>query len=216
MKNIFPIFFMFFPYISVAGEIDFKGASHQINFPSAKIVLGHGKEDYSERNCFFDTKLDSYFHWGGKLNERQEVYFFSGYEPLIRGHVKPKYKNRVQQVFNPKYVPIRVSTSWKNDNGYLSKSDRVEKFVISPEGTLVWDEVDSYSTLKEAVCFATKIEMTNKNGGKLVFNSTLVRSWKKPFLAFLSCIEGSGNFEFENKRSDFSKYNDIGLDCWWE
>lgn len=85
MKNLIAIIFYILPYISVAQEVNFIGTSHEINFPKAKIILGHKSDDYSNRICFFDTKMNSFFHWGGKPNEIQDIYFQTFSKNLNKG-----------------------------------------------------------------------------------------------------------------------------------
>lgn len=210
------IIFYIFPFISLAQAINFKGASHEINFPNAKIVLAHKPDDYSNRRCFFDTKMNAFFHWGGKPNTMQNIYFQNFSKNLNKGLEKPNYKNEIGHIVNPKYAPMRVSHSIRDDNGKLINSQKIRKFLLLDNESTVWEGISSNQTLREAVCFGEKMTIQNKFGGNLVFSSNLIKSWKNPYLAFQSCIKDSDNFEFENNNSDFSKYDNIPMDCWWD
>ena len=199
-----------------AQEINFKGATHEIDFGSAKISLVQKENDPSNKMCIFDTKMNSFYYYGGNPNRSRKLYFSTYSKQLTNGLVANSYKNNVERLINKQEIPIKVVHTLRDDNGKYFKSEKIQKFWLPSNGNLIWQGVFSHITLEEGICFLDKIEFTNKYNGKLVFNTSTLKSWKNPYLAFRSCIENSDNFQFENQNSDFDKHDDMAKKCWWK
>ena len=215
-KILLIIFISLISFNLSAQEIKFQGATHEIDIGSAKISLVEKRNDPSNKICLFDTKMNSFYYYGGIPKRPKKIYFSTYSKDLTNGLTANDYKNDVERLLKKQEIPIKVVHTLKDDNGNYFKSEKIQKFWLPSNGNLIWQGVFSQITLEEGICYLDKIEFTNKYNGKLIFNSSTLKSWKTPYLAFKSCIENSDNFQFENRNSNFDKYDDMAKKCWWE
>lgn len=188
---------------------EWEGYDHIIEFDNAKVIL---RQKPDRRDCYFDVGNETFFFFGGRDGDLQTNLMITHSKKLLQGIKVPQKEPKFFEK-NPE-IPIQVNYQSRTDSQNITVIDKIERFTVHANKTL---RMKSASwALNEAICSGEALTFRNKYGGTLHFSSNDIKTLTKPFFAWQSCIRDSDKFQFENRSSNFMKYDKTARECWWE